>query len=116
VKTALYRYETNDETGTVDALTPAPGLFVYRLPAHLTHPDFPWLLGHGQSGKSIAAFPDRQQALEGAELIADVADWTHTAEELRAEVDVYLLAETIEEFTDGVFLKAKRDEPTAQAA
>lgn len=106
--TISYTFRSNGETGTVNAQQPVPGLFIYQLPEHLRHPFFPWRLGHS-SGLCIAVFQTEQEALEGAREIADFADWTLTADQLRAQVDAYELCRRIEGFTGGVFISA---EPT----
>lgn len=95
--TVPYTFHSHRETGTVDAVQPVPGLFVYQLPEHLRHPYYPWLLGH-TSGKCIAAFEQYGHAMEAADVIAD---------ELIAAVDAYALCDRIECFTAGLFISAK---------
>jgi hypothetical protein len=104
--TVPYTFHSHGETGTVDAVEPAPGLFVYRLPEHLRHPYFPWLVGHA-SGKCIAAFERYGHAMEATQVIADFTVWTRSAEELVATVDAYRLRDVIEYRTAGVFISAK---------
>ncbi|QLJ01481.1 hypothetical protein HZZ00_10915 [Streptomyces sp. NEAU-sy36] len=104
--TVPYTFHSHRETGTVDAVQPVPGLFVYQLPEHLRHPYYPWLLGH-TSGKCIAAFERYGHAMEAADIIADFTDWTRTADELIADVDAYTLCDRIESFTAGLFVSAK---------
>jgi hypothetical protein len=104
--TVPYTFHSHNETGTVDAVQPVPGLFVYQLPEHLRHPYFPWLIGHS-SGKCIAAFERYGHAMEAAQVIADFTDWTQTAEELIAAVDVHDLNDLIDYHTAGVLISAK---------
>jgi hypothetical protein len=104
--TVPYTFHSHQETGTVDAVQPVPGLFVYQLPEHLRHPHLSWLIGHAE-GKCIAAFESRSRALAGAELIADFTKWDRTAEQLIADVDAYELRDLIEDNTGGVFIRAK---------
>lgn len=103
--TVLYTSHSYGETTTVDAFNPAPGLYVYQLPEHLRHPDFPWLMGHS-SGLVIAAFERKDHALAAIEVIADFADWTRTADDLRADVDALDLSDLIDYRTAGVFISA----------
>ncbi|MGW5582824.1 hypothetical protein [Streptomyces sp. NPDC003857] len=112
--TVPYTFHSHNETGTVDAVQPVPGLYVYQLPEHLRHPHFPWLIGHS-SGRCIAAFESQARALCGVELIADFTDWTRTAAELIAAVDAYDLRDLIEDNTSGVFISGKPAD-TTQAA
>lgn len=111
--TVQFTFHSHQETGTVDAVQPVPGLFVYQLPEHLRHPYLPWLIGHA-CGKCIAAFESKGRALAGVELIADFTDWTRSAAELIADVDAYDLSDLIEDNTSGVFISAKpADAPQA---
>lgn len=103
--TVPYTFHSYGETGTVDAVQPTPGLFVYQLPEHLRHPHYSWLIGHS-SGKCIAGFVHRSHALGAVDLIADFTDWTRTAEELIADVDAHNLRDLIEYRTVGVFISA----------
>ena len=102
-----YTFHSYGETGTVDAVQPTPGLYVYRLPEHLRHPYFPWLIGHS-SGRCIAAFEQEAHAVGAVALIASFANWERTADELRADVDPYDLRDLIEAKTTGVFISANR--------
>ncbi|MGW0904941.1 hypothetical protein [Streptomyces sp. NPDC002853] len=69
------------------AVEPVPGLRVYEQPdelrsdADITHP---WRLGH-HSGLAMAAFASQEDALNGAHQVAEFADWTRAADELRAD-------------------------------
>ncbi|MFC9285676.1 hypothetical protein [Streptomyces sp. NPDC057052] len=111
--TVPHTFHSHGETGTVDAVQPTPGLFVYQLPEHLRHPYFPWLIGHS-SGKCIAVFERYGHAMSAAEVLADFTDWTLTAEELTATVDVLDLSDLIDYRTAGVFISAKpTDAPQA---
>jgi hypothetical protein len=112
--TVPYTFHSYGETGTVDAVEPTPGLFVYQLPKHLRHPHYSWLIGHS-SGKCIAAFERQGHALSAIDVIADFTDWTRTADELIAEVDAHELRDLIEYRTTGVFAAAKPAD-AAQAA
>ncbi len=73
----------------VQALEPVPGLFVYEQPEELrAHADSPylWRLGH-HSGLIVAVAMYADDAIRGAQKIANRADWTQDVEELRAEID-----------------------------
>lgn len=73
----------------VQAIEPVPGLFVYEQPEELrTHPDSPylWRLGH-HSGLVVAVAMYEDDAIRGAQKIADRADWTAGVEELRTAID-----------------------------
>lgn len=113
--TVPYTFHSYDETGTIDAVQPTPGLFVYQLPEHLRHPHFPWLIGHS-SGRCIAAFEQEAHALAGVALIADFTNWERSADELLADVDAYDLRDLIEEQTTGVFISRSGAVPATQAA
>ncbi|MFI9344989.1 hypothetical protein ACIG0D_27540 [Streptomyces sp. NPDC052773] len=113
METVRYTFRSRGETGTVDAVQPAPGLFVYQLPEHLQHPWYPWLIGHA-SGLCIAMYERYGHAMAAVDEIADFTDWTRTADELRATVDAYHLRDVIEYHTAGVFISA--DPASAQQA
>jgi hypothetical protein len=73
----------------VQAVEPVPGLFVYEQPEELrSYADSPylWRLGH-HSGLVIGAAMYEDDAIRGAQKIADLADWTLPAEELRTQID-----------------------------
>jgi hypothetical protein len=110
--TVPFTFHSYGETGTIDAVQPAPGLFVYRLPEHLRNVYFPWTVGHS-SGHAIAAFESEAHALGAVDLIADYTDWERTADELRADVDPYELRDFIEEKTTGVFISRAGARQTA---
>ena len=65
----------------------APGLVVFRIPdgMHQASPHR-WRIGH-HSGLAIADALRREDAIRGAELLATLADWTQTADELKASID-----------------------------
>ncbi|KAB1146765.1 hypothetical protein F7R91_14390 [Streptomyces luteolifulvus] len=74
----------------VQAAEPVPGLHVYEQPQELrrcsddaTHP---WRLGH-HSGLPMAAFTTHDEATQAAHEVAGFADWTRTADDLRADPD-----------------------------
>ncbi|MEV7364305.1 hypothetical protein [Streptomyces sp. NPDC091299] len=110
--TVPYTFHSHNETGTVDAVQPVPGLYVYQLPQHLRHHVYSWLIGHA-SGKCIAAFVHRSHALGAVDVIADFTDWTQTAADLIANVDAHDLRDLIENRTVGVFIAAKPAEAAA---
>ncbi|MFI7096783.1 hypothetical protein [Streptomyces lydicus] len=66
----------------------APGLLVYRLPDGM-HPTSPnrWRIGHESSGLAVADALTREDAVKGAEALGELADWTQSADSLRASVD-----------------------------
>jgi hypothetical protein len=72
----------------VQAIEPVPGLHVYEQPEELlkANEHYPWRLGH-HSGLVIAVAMYEDDAIRGAHKIADMADWTKTADEVRATVD-----------------------------
>jgi len=73
----------------VQAIEPVPGLFVYEQPEELRgHPESPylWRLGH-HSGLVVAVAMYEDDAIRGAQKIANRADWTQDVEELRTEID-----------------------------
>lgn len=70
----------------VQAIEPVPGLFVYEQPDELKKPtEIKWRIGH-RSGLVVAVAMFQEDAVRGAQLIADLAVWTQSADELRASV------------------------------
>lgn len=71
-------------------IEPVPGLRVFELPGDLREEGDgaanPWRLTR-HSGLGLVAFPTREDALRGAREVADLADWTRTPEELRADAE-----------------------------
>ncbi|MER5694874.1 hypothetical protein ACWDBO_31190 [Streptomyces mirabilis] len=80
----------------VQATEPVPGLFVYEQPDELRRPNqiSPWRIGH-QSGLVIANAMYESDAIRGAKKIADLADWTLPADELRRDVSPTELYEAL---------------------
>lgn len=78
--------DNNENEWTVDAIEVAPGLLIYEIPAGVS-PDsaLRWTLGH-HSGRAIAVAMYEDDVREGARKAAAVADWTGTADEVRARV------------------------------
>jgi hypothetical protein len=73
----------------VQAIEPVPGLFVYEQPEELRRPLddwYPWRLGH-HSGLIVAVAMYEDDAIRGAQKIADRADWTQDVEDLRTAID-----------------------------
>lgn len=72
------------------AIEPVPGLHVYEEPEELRGPgddtSHPWRLGH-HSGYPLAAFTTQDEAVAAAHTVADFADWTRGADELRNDPD-----------------------------
>ncbi|MEU5477520.1 hypothetical protein [Streptomyces mirabilis] len=72
------------------AIEPVPGLHVYEQPEELRGPGddstHPWRLGH-HSGFAMAAFASQDDAVNAARQVAEFADWTRPADELRADPD-----------------------------
>lgn len=71
------------------AIEPVPGLHVYEEPEELRRPgddSHPWRLGH-HSGYPLAAFATQDEAVDAAHVVADFADWTRSAEDLRSDPD-----------------------------
>ncbi|WP_329390080.1 hypothetical protein [Streptomyces sp. NBC_01716] len=90
------------------AIEPQPGLHVYRQPEELlTSADlYVWRLGH-HSGHAIAKFEYPGDADDAAWAIRDLADWTKTADEIRAELDGDTVRDALEQ-SPGIFLSALR--------
>lgn len=76
------------ETHTVDAIEPAPGLVLLRLPDGMA-PNNPrrWRIGHKPSGLAIADAMQRENGLAGIQRIAELADWTQDADTLKAALN-----------------------------
>lgn len=72
---------------TVAAAEPVPGLRIYRLPQGLFRSPYDVRLAH-HSGAGIATFEYLGDAAFGAEVIADMADWTRPADELTADPEL----------------------------
>lgn len=87
---STYELRTVGSTATISlpSVVPVPGLHVYELPEHLREAGDgvanPWRLGH-HSGLALAAFPCKEDALRGAREIADLTDWTRSAEDIRTD-------------------------------
>lgn len=65
----------------------APGLLVYRLPnAVQPHSPHRWCIGH-HSGRAIANAMRHEAALQGAEFLGTLADWTQDPDALTATID-----------------------------
>ncbi|MFJ9740878.1 hypothetical protein [Streptomyces sp. NPDC101166] len=83
----MHTFHTDCGDFTVPATSPVSGLLVYEIPAavepHNTHR---WSVGH-HSGLLIASAMYEDDAIRGAQEIADLADWTKPVEQLRTEVD-----------------------------
>lgn len=97
---------------TVNAIEPVPGLYIYRgLPYSRCGEEFHWHIGH-HSGLIIASAPSAVVARQVVAEIADLADWTRTAEDLKADpsVDGAEVRERIVYRTDAVF---HRNRPAA---
>lgn len=74
----------------VQAVEPVPGLRVYEQPEELRksyETVYVWRIGH-HSGLVIGVAMYEDDAIRGAHTLADVADWTRSVDDLRAEVDV----------------------------
>lgn len=90
------------------ATEPVPGLHVYHQPDELHSPgddSHPWRLGH-HSGYAMAAFASQDAATQAAQLIANFADWTRTADDLRADpaFDLTGYYDRLMEHTDGLLI------------
>lgn len=90
------------------AVEPVPGLRVYEEPEELCHPDgntHPWRLGH-HSGLAMAAFTSQDDAVNAARQVADFADWTRPADELRTDTDFDLTGyyDRLMETTSGLII------------
>lgn len=72
------------------AVEPMPGLHVYEQPEELRRPGddatHQWRLGH-HSGLPMAAFTTQDEAVQAANTVAEFADWTRSADELRTDPD-----------------------------
>lgn len=92
------------------AIEPVPGLHVYEQPEELRGPGdvtHPWRLGH-HSGYAMAAFATKAEATYAAHAVAEFADWTRSAEELRGDPDFDLTGyyDRLMERTDGLLIAA----------
>lgn len=92
------------------AIEPVPGLRVYEEPDELRHPDGDthlWRLGH-HSGLAMAAFASQDDAVNAARQVADFADWTRPADELRADQSFDLTGyyDRLMETTSGLIIAA----------
>ncbi|MGW2251385.1 hypothetical protein ACWCXH_14390 [Kitasatospora sp. NPDC001660] len=84
ITTVPHEIRATDGTNTVQAEPLPSGLYVYEIPADVDRGELcRWRIGH-HSGRYIASFRDHDAALRGAESLADWADWTLDATELRA--------------------------------
>lgn len=82
-----HTFQTDVREYTVPATSPVPGLLVYKIPDEVEPLSaHRWSLGH-HSGLLIASAMYEDDAIRGAKKIADLADWTQPARELRAVVD-----------------------------
>ena len=85
--TDTHTIRTQQGPRTVQATSPVPGLHVYEIPDDIDTPSpLRWRIGH-HSGLLIAAAMYQDDAMRGAEKIADLADWTRDYADLRASVD-----------------------------
>ncbi|MGW0780397.1 hypothetical protein [Streptomyces sp. NPDC002913] len=77
------------DISTLDQATePTPGLVVFRLaPDHKPHNPQRWRIGHKPSGLAIADSLTKENALKGAELLAELTDWTQDANTVKAAID-----------------------------
>ncbi|MCX5176770.1 hypothetical protein [Streptomyces virginiae] len=90
---------------TVNAIQPAPGLYVYRgLPYLRWGEEFHWHISH-HSGLIIASAQSAIEARQVVDEIADLADWTLSPEEIKADasVDACEIRDRIVYRTDAVF-------------
>jgi hypothetical protein len=92
------------------AIEPVPGLHVYEEPEELRHPDggaLLWRLGH-HSGYPMAAFDSQDDAVNAARQVADFADWTRPADDLRADQSFDLTGyyDRLMEHTSGLIIAA----------
>lgn len=85
--TLTHTFATDMGDYTVPATSPVPGLFVYQVPDEVEPTSsYRWSIGH-HSGRLIASAMYEDDATRGAQKIADFADWTKPADELRAVLD-----------------------------
>lgn len=113
---STYELRTVGSTATIPlpSVVPAPGLHVYELPEHLREEGDgvanPWRLGH-HSGLALAAFPCKEDALRGTREIADLTDWTRSAEDIRTDpsFDVEDYADSLTGRTNALLVSASMD-------
>ncbi|MFJ3878009.1 hypothetical protein ACIPW5_11170 [Streptomyces sp. NPDC090077] len=94
---------------TVNAIEPVPGLYIYRgLPYSRCGEEFHWHVSH-HSGLIIASAPDAVEARRVVAEIADLADWSRSADDLKADpnVDGAEVRERIIYRTDAVFHQSR---------
>ncbi|WP_405941570.1 hypothetical protein [Streptomyces sp. NBC_00207] len=90
---------------TVNAIQPAPGLYVYRgLPYIRWGEEFHWHISH-HAGLIIASAQSAVEARRVVDEIADLIDWTLSPEEIKATIgaNAYEVRERIVYGTDAVF-------------
>ncbi|MCX4786514.1 hypothetical protein OG369_10050 [Streptomyces sp. NBC_01221] len=77
------------DTTTLDqAQETVPGLVVFRLaPDHKPNSPHRWRIGHKPSGLAIADSLRREAAIEGAQLLGTLTDWTQEADTVKAALD-----------------------------
>ncbi len=81
------RGRNNEKYQVEGAVHVVAGLVVYRLPGDLDlNNPARWNIGH-HSGYVIAEALRREDALQGAQLLASLHDWTKEVGTLRAEID-----------------------------
>lgn len=90
-----HTFQTDMGEYTVPGTSPVPGLVVYEIPDEV-EPDngLRWSVGH-HSGLLIASAMYEDDAIRGAQKIADLADWTKPIDDLRAELNPDELYERI---------------------
>jgi hypothetical protein len=82
-----HTFQTDVREYTVPATSPVPGLFVYEIPDEVEPTSgLRWSVGH-HSGLLIASAMYEDDAIRGAQKIADLADWTKPVDELRKALD-----------------------------
>jgi hypothetical protein len=82
-----HTFQTDVREYTVPATSPVPGLLVYEIPDEVEPlSGLRWSLGH-HSGLLIASAMYEDDAIRGAHKIADMANWTKNAADLRGQVD-----------------------------
>lgn len=90
-----HTFQTDKGEYTVPAISPVPGLLVYQIPDEVELDSaHRWSLGH-HSGLLISSAMDEDDAIHGAQKIADLADWTKPVDDLRTELNPDELYERI---------------------
>ncbi|MFE3049559.1 hypothetical protein ACFXIY_21205 [Streptomyces albidoflavus] len=76
---STHTFQTSAGPVTVPASEPVPGLHVFEIPADVS-PDstYRWITAH-HDGAALASFPTEVAAIDAAQAVGPLADWTRSA-------------------------------------